>query len=202
MKPKTLEEAIAAIEQLTAQVTDITGQRDAALADKKKILDEKKDLLKMFDEKDKEGMTETEKKLAETLEAERAERIKLQDQIKADNDKRNSDENARISKALEDRITKVAKGDTKVAEQLRANVALLEKMPRSSDGELDAVVTAGFNMLGSKDASPLAAINNGAGGAPIIDAKPAFSDTDAGKSMAGKLGLTAVAKPAEGGDKK
>lgn len=202
MEPKTLEEALAVIKQKDTQLTDITKQRDDYKIKSEKVLDEKKDLLKMFDEKDKEGMTDTEKKLAETLETERAERLKLEKQLTDDAAKKNADEAARVSKALEDRITKAAKGDTKVADQLRANVALLDKMPRTSDGEFDAVLTAAWNMRGTNEANPLAQTNNTSGGDTKIDEKPSYSTTEEGKKMAGKLGLTAVAKPKEeGGDK-
>ena len=201
MKPKTLEEALAAIEQLTTQMADVTKQRDEFKTKAEKVLDEKKDLLALFNDKDKEGMTDTEKKLAETLEVERAERKKLEDQIKAESESRNASENDRVKKEIEARIVKASKGDTAVADKLRANVALLEKMPRATSDELDGLVTAGFNMLGTKEANPLAAINNGAGGAPNVETKPNFADTETGKGMAGKLGLTAVAKK-EGDDKK
>lgn len=199
--PKTLEEAIAAIQQLTTQMADVTKQRDEFKTKAETVLNEKKDLLKLFDDKDKEGMTDTEKKLAETLETERAERKKLEDQIKADSENRNASENDRIKKEIEARIVKASKGDTATADKLRANVSLLEKMPRATAEELDAVVTAGFNMLGTKEANPLAVINNGAGGAPNVDSKPNFADTETGKNMAGRLGLSAVAKK-EGDDKK
>jgi hypothetical protein len=190
MKPKTLEEAIAIIEKLTE--------------DKAKILGEKKDLLKLFDEKDKEGMTETEKKLAETLEKERAERMTLEEKIKADTEARTKEQETakkeaqeRITKLLDERIVKVSKGDKKVEEKLRANISILDRLPRSTDAEIDNIVVTGFNMLGIKDANPLAAIHGSTGGNPSVDVKPSFSTTQAGKAMASKLGLKAVAKEGE-----
>lgn len=188
MQPKTLEEAIAIIAQRDAQVADLTEKN-------KTVIQEKKDAIEIF--KNKEGMTDTEKELATALETERAGRLALEGQIAADNAKRQSDENTRTTNALEERIVRASKGDTAVADKLRANVALLEKMPRASDSELDAVVTAGFNMLGTKEANPLATTNNTIGGNPPVDNKSNFAETPEGKGLAGKLGLTNVAKAGE-----
>lgn len=199
MEPKTLEEALEVIKQKDTQIADITKQRDTAVEDKKKVLGEKKDLLKMFDEKDKEGMTETERKLAETLETERAERLKLEEQLKTDAETKNKAEADRVAKAIEDRIVKVSKGDTKVADQLRANVALLEKMPRASDSDFDAVITSAWNMRGTQEPAPLGEINNTSGGDTKITDKPNFADTDTGKKVADKLGLSV--EPAKGEQK-
>lgn len=170
-------------------------------ADKAKILGEKKDLLEIFNKEDKEGMTDTEKKLAETLEAERAERLKLQDSLAkdaerrtAEDNKRIADEAVRVTKALDERITKVAKGDKAVEDKLRANVALLDKLPRVSDTDLDAVINTSYNMLGTKESNPLNSMSGITGGAPKIEDKTAYSTTPAGVNMAGKLGLEAVVK--------
>ena len=192
MKPKTLEEALEVINQLTTQVTDLTEKN-------KTVIQEKKDAIELF--KNKEGMTDTEKELATALETERAARLDLEKKIADENTARQNEANTRISTALEERIVKASKGDTAVAEKLRANVALLEKMPRGNDAEIDAVITGAWNMLGSKEANPLAQTNNTAGGAPAIDAKPNFAETAEGKGMAAKLGLTNVAKADEAGDK-
>lgn len=187
MKPTTLEEALVVIEKLEG--------------DKTKILGEKKGLLETLKLKD-EDMTENEKAIIAVLESERAERLAYEQKVEADNKARQDAENGRVTTSIEDRITKIAKGDTKVADHLRANIALLEKMPRTNDGEIDALATAAFNMMGTKDANPLAATNNTAGGQPKVDEKPSFSDTAEGKGIAGKLGMTNVAKADEGGDDK
>lgn len=193
MKPKTLEEALEVIAQLTTQVTDLTEKN-------KQVIQEKKDAIEIF--KNKEGMTDTEKELATALEQERAGRIALEQKIEADNKARQDADNARVATAIEERIVKASKGDAAIAEKLRANVALLEKMPRGSDSEIDAVVTGAWNMLGSKDPNPLAATNNTQGGAPAIDTKTNIADTAEGKGLASKLGLKNVAAAGEAdGDK-
>ncbi len=193
MKPKTLEEALEVISQLTTQVTDLTEKN-------KQVIQEKKEAIEIF--KNKEGMTDTERELATALETEIEARKTLEKQIADDAAKRQTDEATRVTNALETRIKAAAKGDAAVEERLRANVALLEKMPRSNDAEFDAVITAGWNMLGTKDANPLAATNTTQGGAPTIDSKPNIADTSEGKGLAAKLGLTNVAKAGEAGDNK
>ena len=198
MKPKTLEEAIAMIEQLGTQVTSLQTERDTAIADKKKILEEKKDVLKLFDEKQKEGMTESEKVIAEQLETERAERIRLETQIKTDAETRNKTETDRVAKAIEERIVKISKGDAKVADELRANVALLEKLPRSSDSEMDTVINSAWNMRGTNEAAPLNLIHSTSGGAPKVEEKSTFSETPKGKAVADKLGLSIEPAKKEG----
>jgi len=194
MEPKTLEEAMQIIKQKDAQLADITSQRDSAVEKGKKILDEKKDLLKMFNDKEKADMTDNERKLAETLEAERAERIKLEERYKSDSEAKAKADAERSSRALEERITRISKGDTTVADQLRQNVAILGSLPRGTDGEMDALLNTAWNMRGSTEASPFAAINATSGGAPKIDAKPSFSETADGQKMASKLGLTSITK--------
>lgn len=190
MKLKTLEEAIALIEQLTTQVTDLTEKN-------KTILKEKKDVLELFNKEDKEGMTENERKLATALEEATAKIADMEKAQKADAEHRTRQEQETTSKKIEERIAKVAKGDQAVADKLKANVALLEKLPRSTDAELDAVITSAYNMLGTKDVSPLNALNDTKGGTPKVEERTSFADTQAGKSVAGKLGLDAVVKPPE-----
>lgn len=192
--PKTLEEALALIGTLQTQVQSLTD-------DKKKILDEKKGVLDQLKLKEAD-MTENEKALLSVLESERASRLELEQRIESENKARQDAENTRISTAIEDRITKIAKGDTKVADELRANVALLEKMPRNSDAEIDGLLGAAWNMRGVQEANPLATINNTSGGQPKVDEKPTFASTEAGKNVASALGLTHVAKAGEGDDKK
>ncbi len=193
-QPKTLEEALAIIAQRDAQVADLKTKNETILNEKKEVVDQ------LF--KNKEGMTDTERELATALETERAARINLEKQIADDNAKRQSDENTRVSNALETRIKAAAKGDAAVEEKLRANVALLDKMPRTNDAEFDAVITAGWNMLGTKEANPLATTNNTSGGSPKVDEKTNFAETPEGKGLASKLGLTNVAKAGEAdGDK-
>lgn len=195
MQPKTLEEAIAAIKQLGEQVTDLQGKNKILEDKNKQVIQEKKDVLELFNKEDKEGMTDNEKKLAQALEDEQKKRVDLEKQITADNDKRNRDENDRVTKILDGRVAKVSKGDQAVADKLKANIALLEKMPRQTDEEVDALVNSAYNMLGTNEANPLNAPITGNNGS--IDNKPRFSDTQGGKDVASKLGLTAVAKPAE-----
>lgn len=188
--PKTLEEAIAAITKLTQQVEQLT-------ADKNKILKEKKELME-FSDKDRENMSEGEQKLLAVIEQERAARTELENQIKADTEARNKAENERVGKAIEARIATMAKGDSAVADKLRAHVALLEKMPRTTDGELDALAGAAFNMLGTNQPNPLAAANGSSGGGtPNTSGDKRFSETDKGKQLADALGMT-FQKPADG----
>jgi hypothetical protein len=191
LQPKTLEEALAVIAQRDAQVADLTTKNQT-------ILNEKRDLVeKMFSDKDKEGMTDTERKLAEALELSTSTVKQLEAKIESDNKARQDADNTRVSTALETRIKAAAKGDAAVEEKLRANVALLDKMPRTNDAEFDAVITAGWNMLGTKEANPLATTNNTTGGTPPVDTKTNFAETAEGKGLAGKLGLTNVAKAGE-----
>lgn len=192
--PKTLEEALAMIGTLQTQVQTLT-------TDKQKILDEKKGVLEQLKLKEAD-MTDNEKALLGVLESERAARIELETKIENENKSRQEAENTRISNAIEERITKIAKGDTKVADELRANVALLEKLPRTSDSEIDGLLGAAWNMRGVAEANPLATINNTSGGQPKVDEKPSFAATEAGKNVANALGLTNVAKAGEGDDNK
>jgi flagellar biosynthesis regulator FlaF len=165
-----------------------------------KILKEKKDMLKIFSEKDKEGMTENEVRLAEELEKARAE---LAAKAKADEEFRNSlskQEQERTNKLIDQRIEKIAKGDKAVEEKLRANIALLDKMPRSIEAEIDAIANTAYNMLGREDVNPLAAIGTTQGGTPDTNKDKRFSDTDKGKAMAEKLGMTFVKEASKEGE--
>lgn len=180
--PKTLEEAIKAIETLTAQVQNLT-------ADKEKILGEKKQLLE-FSEKDRENMSENELRLLTVIEQERKARAELEDSIKAESEARNNAENKRVADAIEARVAIASKGDSKVADRIRANVAMLEKMPRTNDAEIDAIVSTSFNMLGTNQPNPLAAVHVSSGGAPNTNTPTDFATTQVGKSVADALGFT------------
>lgn len=183
-KTETLEEAQALIDELYEKVD--------------KVIDEKKEVLKMFDDKDLEGMTETERKLAETLEAERAERAKLQKQIEDGEKARQEAEQSRITKLFDERITKVAKGDKDFETKLRTNIDLLEKMPRSTDTEIDAIIDSAYKLTGQKEPNPL---NNGGHPSNNVDinGKTGFADTTAGKVLASRLGLQVEAPKDNGG---
>ena len=180
MQPKTLEEALAIIADLQTKV--------------KTVIDEKKEVLKMFDEKTLEGMTETERKLAETLEAERIERAKEKQAFDDFKKGLETEKTERTKKMLDERITKVAKGDKDFEAKLRANIDLLDKMPRATDTELDAIVDSAYKLTGQKEPNPL---NDGghASGTPANDSKETFSTTAEGKGLAGKLGL--IVEPAK-----
>lgn len=189
MKPKTLEEALAVIEQLTAQVADITAKRD-------QILQEKKDLMQ-FTEEEKEKMTDNEKRLLSALEGEKQARIDFENKVKAEAEQRNKAENERVSRSIEERISRVAKGDSAVADKLRANVALLEKMPRGSEAEIDAIVNGAYNMLGTGNMNPLAQVTTTTSNDTNTKDKPSFGETEQGKKLAGALGLDFAAPPAK-----
>lgn len=186
--PKTLEEAVALITTLQTQVATLSADKDKILAEKKQVME--------FSEQEKENMTENEKKLLAVIEAERKSRQDIEDGIKKDTEARNKAENEKVSKSIEERIVRISKGDKAVEDKLRANVALLEKMPRSTDSEIDALATAGYNMLGTNKPNPLNETNGINGGAPNVGEKPTFGETTQGKAVADKLGFD-FAKPAD-----
>lgn len=176
-KIKELEDALKATEEKAA-----------------KILKEKKDMLKIFSEKEKEGMTENEVRLAEELEKARAE---LAESKKATEDFKNSlskQEQERTNKLIDMRIEKIAKGDKDVEAKLRANIALLDKMPRTIEADIDAIANTAYNMLGREDVNPLAAIGTTTGGTPDTNKDKRYSETEKGQAMAAKLGMN-FAKP-------
>lgn len=195
--PDTIEDAQKLITQLQSQVTDLT-EKNA------KVIQEKKDAIELFNKEDKDGMTDTEKKLADALEKSNSEIKSLNDKIESDSKVRNdrdtqsAKESAdRIQKSIEERITKASKGDTNVADKLRANVGLLDKMSKTSDSELDTVVNTAFNMMGTKEANPMAMTNNTSSGTPVIDVKANYADTEAGKAVAKRIGLSIETKATE-----
>lgn len=189
----TLEEALQQIKELQEK--------------NQKILSEKKEMLKLFEDKDKEEMTDMEKKMAKILEEEGAKRTDLEKKLEAEQkarEKMEADrtkaEQERTSKALTERLTKVAKGDTEVLKKLQANIELLKDLPKQTDGELDTAVNLAYNMMGAGSVNPLSATNVSSNNNPDIDAPVAFSTTDKGKAVASKLGLKFL--EAEGDDKK
>jgi len=169
-----------------------------------KILKEKKDMLKIFSEKEKEGMTENEIRLAEELEKTKAE---LEASRKATEEFQSSiskQEQERTNKLIDMRIEKIAKGDKDVEAKLRANIALLDKMPRSIEADIDAIANTAYNMLGREDVNPLAAIGTTQGGTPDTNKDKRYSETDKGKALAERLGMkfTQVEEKKEGGEEK
>lgn len=178
----TLEEAQAKIKELEEQ--------------KAKILNEKKEMLKLFEDKDKEEMTDMEKKMAKILEEEGAKRTDLEKKLEAEQKAREKfeadrtkAETERTQKALNERLTKVAKGDAEVLKKLQANIELLSALPKQTDGELDMAVNMAYNMMGAGSVNPLSATNVTSNNNPDIDAPVEFSTTDKGKAIAGKLGM-------------
>lgn len=183
--PTTLEEALIVINDLRQKNKD--------------VIDEKKKVLEMFDKDTLDGMTDTEKKLAEALENTRQENAKLAKQIEDDKIARENEAKDVLTKKIDERIKKVAKGDADFEAKLRANVDLLDKLPKSTDEELDAVIDKAYTLTGQKEANPLnnggfanQGNNNGAG----IN----YAETNAGKAMADKLGLGIEADAGAGGN--
>lgn len=188
-----LEEALAKIAQLEK--------------DKQKILDEKKDMLKLFDEKDKEEMTETEKKIAKILEEKDGKLSDLEkklEQEKSERQKAEADraaaDKAKIDKAVAERLEKVAKGDTDVLKKLQANIGLLEALPKTTDSELDTAVNMAYNMMGAGSVNPLSATNATGGNTAEVEKGSTFGETAQGKAVASKIGLS-FAKDKEGDGK-
>lgn len=179
MEPKTLEEALQVIAQLQEKV--------------KTVIDEKKEVLKMFDKETLDGMTDTERKLAEALEESRQQYATLEKSIadKAEADAKASAE--RTAKLLDERIAKVAKGDKDFEAKLRANIDLLEKMPRTTDSELDAIVDSAYKLTGQKEANPLNEAGGGSNNPHIDPNAPSFATTEAGKGLASRLGMVVEA---------
>jgi len=179
-----LTQALALIEELKAN--------------NKKIIEEKKEVLKLFEDKDKEDMTESEKKIALILEQEGSKRTELEKKLEAEQKAREQmqkdtekKENERITKLTQERIAKVAKGDAEVAKKLEANLALLAALPKTTDTELDTAVNMAYNMMGAGAVNPLAAVSaTGGGTAPVIDATTRFTDTEKGKAVGKSLGLS------------
>ena len=195
--PQTLEEAQELIEEQKAQIESLTAENTDVKSKNTTILAEKKDLLDKYEALE----TSTKGTKDENLKTALDKIAALEKTITDGEAARVKDAAVTTQKKLDERIVKAAKGDKAVEEKLKANVALLEKLPRATDSELDVVVNSAFNMLGTKEANPLAAANTTTGGTPTVDSKPSFADTAAGKTFAGKLGFTEVAK-ADGGDKK
>lgn len=177
-----LEEALAKVRELEEKNS--------------KILNEKKEMLKLFEDKDKEEMTDMEKKMAKILEEEGAKRTELEKKLEAEQKAREKSEQdrtkaetERTQKALNERLTKVAKGDAEVLKKLQANVELLSALPKQTDSELDTAVNMAYNMMGAGSVNPLSATNVTSNNNPDIDAPTQFSTTDKGKAVAGKLGM-------------
>ena len=177
-----LEEALAKIKELE--------EKNA------KILNEKKEMLKIFDEKDKEEMTDMEKKIAKILEEEGSKRTELEKKLEAEQKAREKSEAdrakaeaERTQKALNERLTKVAKGDAEVLKKLQANLELLSALPKQTDSELDTAVNMAYNMMGAGSVNPLSAVSASSNGNPDVDSPVSFSTTDKGKAVAGKLGM-------------
>ena len=178
----TLEEALVKIKELEEK--------------NQKILGEKKEMLKLFEDKDKEEMTDMEKKMAKILEEEGAKRTDLEKKLEAEQkarEKMEADrikgEQERVSKALTERLTKVSKGDAEVLKKLQANIELLSALPKQTDSELDTAVNMAYNMMGAGSVNPLSAVSGATNGNPDVDAPVSFSTTDAGKAVASKLGM-------------
>ena len=178
----TLEEALAKVRELE--------EKNA------KILNEKKEMLKLFEDKDKEEMTDMEKKMAKILEEEGAKRTELEKKLEAEQKAREKfeadrakAETERTQKALNERLTKVAKGDAEVLKKLQANLELLSALPKQTDTELDTAVNMAYNMMGAGSVNPLSAVSASSNGNPDVDAPVSFSTTDKGKAVAGKLGM-------------
>lgn len=181
MQPKTLEEALEVINKLS--------QDNAKLQEKvETVINEKKEVLKMFDEKELEGMSENERKLAENLENISAENAKLKKQIELDAKNREQAEKETLTKKIEERIVRVAKGDKEFEAKLRANVDLLEKLPKTTDTELDSLIDSAYKLTGQKDANPLN-ISGSANNADIAG-KTNFVETEQGKALAEKFGIS------------
>lgn len=166
-------------------------------ANNKKILSEKKEMLELFNEKDKEDMTENEKKIAKILEDSNSKTTalekKLQEEQQAREDMQKASEKKeaeRITKLTTERITKIAKGDPEIAKKLEANLALLSALPKSTDTELDTAVNMAYNMMGAGAVNPLSAVSATTGGAAAVDTTTRFTDTDAGKAIGKSLGLS------------
>lgn len=177
-----LEEALAKVRELEEKNS--------------KILNEKKEMLKLFEDKDKEEMTDMEKKMAKILEEEGAKRTELEKKLEAEQKAREKSETdrtkaetERTQKALTERLTKVAKGDTEVLKKLQANLELLSSLPKQTDSELDTAVNMAYNMMGAGSVNPLSAVSGSTNGNPDVDTPVSFSTTDAGKAVAGKLGM-------------
>lgn len=189
----TLEEALLKIKDLEEK--------------NQKILGEKKEMLKLFEDKDREEMTDMEKKMAKILEEEGAKRTDLEKKLEAEQkarEKMEADrtkaEQERTSKALTERLTKVAKGDAEVLKKLQANIELLKDLPKQTESELDNAVNLAYNMMGAGSVNPLSATSGVSSNNPDVDAPVAFSTTDKGKAVASKLGLNFVKE--EGGEGK
>jgi hypothetical protein len=142
------------------------------------------------------ALTDEEYTSAKKLEAEQKAREKFEaDRTKA--------ETERTQKALTERLTKVAKGDTEVLKKLQANLELLSALPKQTDSELDTAVNMAYNMMGAGSVNPLSATNVTSNNNPNLDAPTPFSTTDAGKAVAGKLGMKFLEVDKAGeGDKK
>jgi hypothetical protein len=178
----TLEEALQKIKDLEEK--------------NQKILGEKKEMLKLFEDKDKEEMTDMEKKMAKILEEEGAKRTELEKKLEQEQKAREKSEQdrtkaetERTTKALNERLVKVAKGDAEVLKKLQANVELLSALPKQTDSELDTAVNMAYNMMGAGSVNPLSATNVASNNNPNLDDPVQFSATDKGKAVAGKLGM-------------
>lgn len=182
-EPKTYEEAMLVIADLQAKNA--------------KVIEEKKEVLKMFDEKTLEGMGDNERLLAETLEKERIESAKLRKDLEDFKSGIEKEKTETQTKMLEERISKVAKGDKEFEAKLRANIDLLEKLPRATDAELDTLIDHAYKLTGQKEPNPL---NNGSypSNNTNVSGTNNFANTPSGASLASRIGLV-VAPPAPAG---
>lgn len=188
MKPKTPPVATT-LEEANKMIADLFGKVET-------VINEKKEVMKIFDEKALEGMTDTERKIAETLEAERIARAKEREEFDKFKNTIETEKKDSLAKKLEERITKVAKGDKEFEAKLRANLDLLEKMPRSTDTELDAVVDSAYKLTGQKEPNPLNNGGHSSNNPPTNGDQMGYSSTTQGKALAGRLGLVVEAPKA------
>lgn len=182
MTTKKTPPVATSIEEANKIIAELFGKVET-------VISEKKEVMKMFDEKALEGMTETERKIAETLEQERVERAREKEEFEKFRNAIETEKKESLAKKLEERIAKVAKGDKEFEAKLRANLDLLDKMPRSTDSELDAVVDSAYKLTGQKEPNPLNNGGHSSNNPPTNGDQMGYSATPQGKALAGRLGL-------------
>ncbi len=94
---------------------------------------------------------------------------------------------------IENLVTKYAKGDKELASQIKINLGKLNPElinPAITEAELTPHVESAFNMLGIKQSpDALREANNYSGGVVEVKSENDFSNTQAGKELAGSMGL-------------
>jgi len=178
-----LEEALKEIDRLkavetekTSRITELEGHLQKQAQNFKKLRD--------MTEEEKSQFTEKELALKAEMEAHQEEQQKFRQEQE---DFRKAQKESNINSLIE----KYARGDKEVADKIRNNLTSLKDFDTAETIEvLTSLTTKAVNMLGKEEADPLLTAHN-TGGNPsnVGGGEKDFATTEAGKSLAEKMGL-------------